>query len=416
MNQKIIKAFIIVGLFGFLSLLGIYIGAFWPDAECWRNWSLLIFKKGLPNAYTEWNNYMPFYQYVLYGYGKLMGTEARILHYTNTLKSVTFLFDFVGLWFVYKWIDKKTDYLLLLLFSMFNLAYSYNSLIWGQVDGIYCTMTFMALYYAYKEKTVVSAFWFILALNMKLQAIIFFPILGLIYLFNAAKNKSWLSLPYAIGLIAITQLVLLWPFICIPHGFDYFWKEVMAASTIYPYVVMGATNFWYFVVDNSLIEATDDAQKFFAGLSYKQAGLLLFMASSFAAMWPLLKCVWQRLVKGKGVSMVTAAQLWLMCSLVAILFFYFNTQMHERYSHPAFLFLTAYAFASRHFVAYIVFCFVYLVSLERVMKWASLPYHTFIFDARLIAALYALLIAYLFYRLYEKPKDSAGLMAGTVKE
>lgn len=392
----------IILLLGVLTLIGAKVGGFWFDMECFKIWSAHIHTDGLSCTYTHWNNYMPVYQYIMKLYGVMMGTEARILEYVRLLKGFTLAFEFLGLWFVWKWIDKRTDFLLLLCVNMLNIAYSYNSVIWGQVDGIHTMMVFAAIYYGCERKIMLSAVWYLLAMNMKLQAIVFLPPLALIYLYHVLDTKKWQLIPYVVLMVSIGQALILWPFLRIENGIALFWKQVTSATSIYPQVSLKAMNFWNLVVSGDT-EQIPDKEIFISGLSYRMVGLLLFFASSFAALWPLLNMVWNKLA-GKAITMLAKEKIWLVCALIAILFYFFNTQMHERYCHPAWIFLTAYAFYSGRFLPYILFSAAYLLNMERVMRFLWLPNYDrfFFFSPQFVAVLYLFCIIYLFFRLYSK--------------
>src|SRR4051812_44385671 len=134
------QVFIIVMLFIAMSAIGWGIPVKGFDGDCWRNWTIHLYKYGLGLAYHSGTDYPPFYLYVLFIFGKIAGSEQAIISYLTCLKSVTLAFDFLGLWYVYKWIDRKIDFTLLLVISMLNIGYSYNSVIWGQVDGIFTAL------------------------------------------------------------------------------------------------------------------------------------------------------------------------------------------------------------------------------------------------------------------------------------
>lgn len=391
-------------LFVFIAFVAPHLGGFGYDTYCFQTWAKHIHKFGLRRAYTEWNNYMPVFQYILYIYSKIQGSEEGIINGIRQLKWVALAFDFAGLYYVYKWTEDKTDFIVLLLFNMLNLAYVYNTMIWGQVDGIFTTMVFASMFYAYNNRITISMLLFVLALNVKLQAVMFLPMVGLLYLFHMVRDRAFIKPAVGIVLSAILQMLLLWPFLRIPNGFQLFWKEVTAATQLYSFVNMNAYNLWCFVLPPDKVMTTPDATIIFAGISYMKLGLLLFCTASFFAMLPLLRSVWAVFMKREEAVLLPKEKLWLTCALVAILFFYFNTQMHERYCHPAFIFITAYAFYSRHFLAYILFSIGYALNLEVVNKFIWLKnYETFIFDTRTGAALFGICIVLLFVRLYQKP-------------
>lgn len=369
------------------------------DIECWSRWILYIHNNGLSNTYHSDTNYLPFYQYVMWAYSKIAGSEAAIIDNLKYLRAFSLAFDFLGLWYVYKWLDNKTTFLAVLLINILNICYAYNTVIWGQLDGISATMSFMAIYFAFKGKNIWSAFWMILAINMKLQVIIFLPVWGLLCLNNIFSTRDWKQIIWVVLTIAGTQVLLLLPFI-LNGTVPLVWNVIAGSVDYNPVVVKGAASVWFFA-PNINPWHLPDSNRFIAGLSYKQTGLLLFFSSSFAAMWPLIKNVFLK-ITGKGsATEVSKQQIWLMSAIVALSFFYFNTQMHERYSHPAFIFITIYAFYSKNFLPYIIFSIAYFINLERVLDAFHIIYgYTLIGDFRFISGLFGFVLVYLFVKLY----------------
>jgi Gpi18-like mannosyltransferase len=390
MHNKKFNTAAIALLYLFLVLFAHSTGGFKYDVECFTQWTLNIYKNGLRNTYAIFNNYMPFYQYVMYAFSMLAGSEENIVKNITYLKSVTILFDFVALWYVYRWIDKKVDYLIILIISMLNICFSYNSLIWGQVDGIHSALVFMSLYYAWQNRLVLSIVLFILALNMKLQAAIYAPVLGLICLYQLADKKEYKKLGTAIIAAVLVEACILFPFaLQKEEGINLLWKQVTNSFSQFPW--LGDCNFWSFVVPVNTW-AVNDQGIFIFGLSYKTSGLILFSTSSLLVLWPLLRAVLLRL-RGKKADLPPKEILWLMCAFIAVFFYFFNTEMHERYSHPALLFLTAYAFYSRNFVAYVVYCLAYFLVLEGGPRFLKLNnYDILLFNSLFRASMFALAI------------------------
>lgn len=371
------------------------------DGDCWRDWTIHIYRHGLMLAYHSGADYPPFYLYILYLFGKVWGSEQAIVEHIASLKSVTFMFDFWGLWYVYRWIDKKVDFVLLLLVSVFNIAYSYNSVIWGQVDGIMSTLVFISIYYAWKQRNILSAVWFVLAVNMKLQAIIFLPVWGLISLYNALDRKNVKPILKQLAIILLVQFILILPFLPDKYERDTLWRAVTTAAGRYPFLSYNAFNLWYFISPDPFHTKDELA---FGGISCNNIGHMLFFTVSFIVLWPLLRNVFLKF-KNSNTALLSKEKLWLMCSLVVLSFFYFNTQMHERYCHPAFIFLTAYSFYSRDFIPYVLFSAAYFLNLEGIYRWLELPnYDTLIFSPAFIAGLNGILIMYLMYKLYRREK------------
>ena len=345
---------------------------------------------------------MPLVQYLLYAYGKLAGSASAIEQQVGVLKIFGLLFDFVGIWYVYKYLNKVVPFIELLLINILNLAFIYNSVIWGQFDAVLAAFNFIAVYYALKGKMTMSAAFFMLAFNMKVQAVVLLPVIGIFYLWNIADKKTLKSIVYPLLSMVVVQLVFLLPFLDNTEQLDMIFNVVVGSVDNHPAVSLNAYNIWHLLIRSGDPFYIHDSTVFLAGISYKTVGLALFFLTSFVALFQLLKNLALKLA-GKPVNGIEKHKLLLICALLYLLFFYFNTQMHERYSHPAFLFIIAYAFYKRKFLIYTLFSLVYFLSLERVMQWLSLKnYNIAIFDTRVLALVYGFIIVYMFYLLYRR--------------
>ncbi|UPT67523.1 MAG: hypothetical protein M0D57_02275 [Sphingobacteriales bacterium JAD_PAG50586_3] len=128
----------------------------------------------------------------------------------------------------------------------------------------------------------------------------------------------------------------------------------------------------------------------------------MFAIASAITLFPLLVKSMAALAKGSRLGFAQAEQVMLSAALVAVIFFFFPTQMHERYSHPVLLFAGAYFVFSKRWVLFLFVSYAYLMNLESLDKcWQLDNYGTFIFDARLVGFLYAFALVYGTYRLYK---------------
>jgi len=190
----------------------------------------------------------------------------------------------------------------------------------------------------------------------------------------------------------------------VKDGLAGIWHAAIGSVGRYPRVSMNAFNFWHLIMRQDPWNVSDEST-WLRSLTYKRIGLVLFFIFSLAALWPLVRVVWQK-TRRKD-SNISRQQVWLTGSLLAILFFFFNTEMHERYCHPAFLFLTVYAFHTKRFLPYILFSLAYFLNLEKVLQFLKLEnYHTLVFDPRFIAVLFLILVIYLFIRLYRPVRQT----------
>jgi len=83
--------------------------------------------------------------------------------------------------------------------------------------------------------------------------------------------------------------------------------------------------------------------------------------------------------------------------MVPLLFFFFCTQMHERYSHPAIFFLVLYSILSRKWYIGLLGSLAYLLNIDGVLRSLKFQYYGVIFyDSRFVAALFffAILLCY----------------------
>jgi Gpi18-like mannosyltransferase len=373
------------------------------DMECWRNWATHNATAGLSNAYSgeSSTDYLPLYQYFLWAFGKLMGSPEAIASFVGYTRAGTLLLDFWALFLVHRWIDGRVKYYLLLSIAMLNIAYSYDTVIWGQVDAIFAGLSFAAFYFLWRERLLLSALMMVLALNAKLQAIVFVPLWGLLMLAALHRLGQWRKLLQLLPFMLAVQALILLPFAFGEAGLRRVWQVVVQSGGKLPYLSLNACNLWvWFEKPGQLWGGSDDVP-LAAGLTYRQVGLLLFFFASLIAMLPAL-CYAFRVFTGRPCEPWPRTQVWLNAALLALVFYFFNTEMHERYAHPAFIFLTAYAFFKNRYGLYVLFSIAYFLSLERALLWLKLPnYGTLIFDARFLSALFAVIMVWLAVLLYK---------------
>ena len=230
--------------------------------------------------------------------------------------------------------------------------------------------------------------FFILALNMKLQAIVYAPfiVLAMLPMFTL-KNFSKTAI-YAIAL----QFIIILPFVL--QG-DF--MKIIRVNGVHFYVLQvtsaNAYNmWWYFFADPF---ATSD-QFTFLGLTYKTWGLSLFFVSAFFSMLPIVIYIIER----REMDNTFYKLFFLSLTLVTLIFFYFNTEMHERYIHPAILFSAIYAILAKDYIMYILLSLAYTLNMAKVFPFFNLDYNAFYFNEKLISTLYLCAFAIGMYRMY----------------
>src|SRR5437763_1488760 len=142
------------------------------DMGFWREWALYIHQHGLSGAYAANSpiNYFPVYVYGLYIFDLLQGTDANIVYNINNIKILFLCFDFLPIVVLCGFRPRILSFKIPWLFLLLNIAYVFNSVVWGQIDSIYTSLAFLAII-AGIFYPATGAVLYILALNTKPQAI-----------------------------------------------------------------------------------------------------------------------------------------------------------------------------------------------------------------------------------------------------
>ena len=129
------------------------------------------------------------------------------------------------------------------------------------------------------------------------------------------------------------QLLFLLPFI-IEDEVDGIVNTLKGLAGDYAFISVNAANIWHYFQPGALRWTSDHIT--FQAIPLKKWGLIMLSAGVFISTFPLMKAI---ILKWKGrVVDIPLPKLILIFGLIPLCFFYFNTQMHERYSFPAFIF------------------------------------------------------------------------------
>ena len=370
------------------------------DNYCWGYWSEIIHNKGLTAVYADKSpiNYPPLFIYILKAYSALV-PDGQFFKYTYCLKALTWAFDVGSLIIISQWLPNQSKAWRSILLIAITPAWFYNTMIWNQVDGILAFWVLLAILMALKGKAKWAIIACIMALNFKIQAIVSLPLIGLICLYN--KDYKGLLVGGLIGLVL--QILILSPFIYIGQ-LHRVWLMATGSMDYFPYVSMNAHNLWHLLYNGDLTQMPD-AQIVAYGISIKNLGLLLFFLSSACILWPLIKGI---VVAFKSNSAerfdLNFEAILLMHCLISFVFFYFNTQMHERYIHPAIISSALLAVAYKHWWQWLLFGITYCFSLESILQFLGLHiYHTAVFHPKAIAVLYGTAAIYWTYLFIKTP-------------
>lgn len=385
-----------LGIYLLLLLLLPSFGHAWDNA-CWGLWSTRMTSQGITSAYTEGStvNYLPLYLYVLKAYGEWMGTEQIFAH-TYYLKAVTLLFDIGSAYLICSRLTGLKNRWRYMIYLFLNIGFIYNSFVWNQVDGILSFFVLWSFIMAEENKLALSMLAYLLALNFKLQGIIFLPVIGLMWIRIFDLKALGKGLMYC----AAAELLILLPFIS--AGVVRHIGDVITGSVdYYKSISMNAFNLWHLLLNGDLFYRKDDAV-YVLGLSYRNVGLILFLISSALVCVPLAIGVFKGL-RDKDKPEITAESWAAAMALIVLSFFFFNTQMHERYIHPVMVFSSFLAFKYRHWAQWVIFSLAYALSLEKVCQWLHLNnYGTLVFNEKFLAGLYAFGLILIYRIFFEK--------------
>ena len=242
---------------------------------------------------------------------------------------------------------------------------------------------------------------FVLGLNMKLQTIFFLPLLMYVVALNFEK-KSLLNLVIGLVLAVLTQLLISAPFY-MNGDLHKLWHVIVNSNGKYPAITMNAYNIWAILVDPKDFFKSDN--EVFLGFSYHIWGLIYFFFSAFVVLIiPFIRSLKALFKKEKMI--VSLNEILLIGALIPLIFFFFNTQMHERYSHPALIFITTYYLLNNKKIVLIISTFAYFQNLEGASHLLSFNNcHTLIFTPWFIATLYLITIILLLFELFKLQKE-----------
>ena len=361
----------------------------WYDIFCWREWSVYMFHNSFSSIYNTTINYPPLFMYVLNFLGDILGSEDAIRKNILILKPIIFFFEVctvvVSVYMLRKFKLNPLWSLLILL----NPAFLYNSLVWGQVDGIFTAFAFGSLLCLLLKKLTPALIFLVLAINMKLQSVVFVPLFFFISI-PVIKNTDRKFIITGLTAAILLQFLIIIPFL---SNLDKLWSTVPGSVDYIPLVSLNAFNLWHLVLEGDPFKTADNI--YFLIFTYKQWGLLLFFLNAVIILTPVLTVSLSKLwMKGFIFNKKDFELVFISAALISTAFFFFNTQMHERYIHPAILFSGLFGLLSKRFLFYILISVGYFLNMEEVLRDFNLNnYHTLIFQKWFIALVF--LLAYI---------------------
>lgn len=346
-----------------IRLFLIVLPSFRIDMSDWQAWSARLVEVTplhfyAPNYFAD---YFPGYLYILWFLGKsanLFHISIFSLGFEFYLKFFTNIFDIGTAYYIYKIVCRYQKKLSLVaaIFYLANPALTFNSSVWGQVDGI---VTFFLVYSAYNllelKKLYRFNIVFAFSILIKPQALAIFPIMitNLITSFKFSKYISLLLIPILVLFFSL-PFFLKDPILGLFHLFQ-------KSSNVYPYTSMFSYNLWSFAgwwVKDSIP---------LLGISYQIWGVIIYFISIIFILMPLFK------KKGYKEGFL----IYFACSLALFSFFLFLTRIHQRYLFPFFAFLLIIAFIQNSIklkILYVLLSLIHFLNLVFVYYYYNYVY------------------------------------------
>jgi len=401
-KQKILKyryllLILFMALF-FLLILPRYF--FVHDQITFARWTDWIIQDGMVNIYKHNEvNYLPAYLYVLEGFGYWAKNYQTVFVNLYYLKIIPLFFDFGAVLLVYKILGKLKLPQNRILLLVLNIAFFYNTLFWGQIDSVHTFFLFLTFYLLLEKKFLFAVLAYITAINIKYQSLIYAPIILMILLPGILKNPKVILKYFFAGLGA--QILLLFPYLARGGDLTILFNVIKNSVGFYPYISMNAFNLWFIVVGPGKAW-TSDTQTFFF-FSYRIWGYVLFGIGYILALIPLFRIFLKKLKTKELFDWKNLNVIALSFILSTYSFFYFTTQMHERYIHPALIFTALWALVNRKYAFYLLMSLGYFLNMEKILEFLPINHEAIvIFSSRITAVILGAGLVLGYYYLYQK--------------
>lgn len=324
--------FFILIVFSFL--IRIYFASnlegFVSDQEYFVNWMDNIGKYGLSDVYGYgFVNYPPVFLALLGIYREVLSAlnlQAVVGDVLIRLPSI--LFDMAAI-VVFAIASKRigNPFIRAILVTLLalNPAVLIDGSIWGQIDmlhGILMVCSILVLV----SNPVLSGIIYAVALLAKFQSIVIAPIFAVFFLKKIWEEREFNHcLKYILGFCI--PLVIFGGYFAINGTFYTMLKQAyLIAVGTYPNVTLNAMNIWYYAIGTD--PNTLDTTMILPYLNLKSVGLLLL----FVAV--ALTCLYIFFNRRNSTIVLLKAS-----TFLCFAFFMLPTEMHERYSFPALVFV-----------------------------------------------------------------------------
>ncbi len=258
-GYAIFAAVVLIGFVIRLLLCSVYQGHA-TDMSCWIAWGNQIANGGFATFYDgTWYDYPPGYMLILGG----MQTLMRVLHVADWESETLRLFWYmlpafladIGCGLLILRFCKEQDCpdamgLTLAGLIVLNPAVFFLSGAWGQIDSILTLFLLLSFEALRKDRRILCGIWFAIAVLIKWQALIYGPVLAIVYIATLAtqKDRRLQRTDLIKSVVAVASSLLLIFLVSLPFRgtMSPFWivERFFKASSGYDYATVEGYNFF----------------------------------------------------------------------------------------------------------------------------------------------------------------------------
>lgn len=224
------------------------------DHGTFVSWANSLATNGFKDFYGSWSDYLPGYLYVLWVLGKMNLIIPQLQ--TLTFKFPAILADLLTGLLIYRIVKNKKIVinqkrlskqaikkwgLGLFALYVFNPAIVSNSTLWGQVDSLTAFFALASIYFATKNKLLISSILLAIGTLVKPQAAFIAPAILYLVINNKWRVKQIIN--YTLVGLSVFILGFL-PFTNISNLFSFIAERLSLSASQYPYGSVNAFSFW----------------------------------------------------------------------------------------------------------------------------------------------------------------------------
>ncbi len=171
---------------------------FGSDVGAFQSWTVFVYQHGLRHAYEfPDTNYNPLFIEWLWVFGRIQGPVARINSTFFAFKLLVLIFDFAGVFLAAYLLKRHRRNIALSFLILFNIAYVYNTFVWGQVDAIYTFFIALSIVLANRRMVTLSLLAALVSINFKTIAAAFVPLIVLLNLPEIMRDRRPCCAPWS---------------------------------------------------------------------------------------------------------------------------------------------------------------------------------------------------------------------------